>query len=88
MFEAGSKPWPIQTRGQAGYRAPQDPATMPTSRAPFSAPVAITRPPVGPSLTQSGDLEWNFPDVWTPARGPQGRRRRSTDQHRRVYTGL
>jgi len=28
-FEEGSKPWPVQTRGQAGYRAPQDPATMP-----------------------------------------------------------
>lgn len=32
-FEEGSKPWPVQTRGQAGYRAPQDPSTMPHSRA-------------------------------------------------------
>ena len=71
LFEAGSKPWPIQTRGQAGYRAPQDPATMPTSRAPFSAPVANTRPPAGPSLTQSGGLEWNFPDVWTLREAPK-----------------
>ena len=71
MFEAGSKPWPIQTRGQAGYRAPQDPATMPTSRAPFSAPVAITRPPVGPSLTQSGDKEWTFSDGWTLREAPK-----------------
>ena len=71
LFEAGSKPWPIQTRGQAGYRAPQAPATMPTSRAPFSAPVANTRPPAGPSLTQSGGLEWNFPDVWTLREAPK-----------------
>ena len=45
MFEEGSKPWPIQTRGQAGYRAPQEPATMPISRAHFSQPVALRRPP-------------------------------------------
>src|SRR5208283_2311190 len=31
-FEEGSKPWAIQTRGQAGYRAPQDAATMPQQR--------------------------------------------------------
>ena len=71
MFEAGSKPWPIQTRGQAGYRAPQDPATMPTSRAPFSAPVAITSPSVGPSLTQSATGEWTFSDGWTLREAPK-----------------
>jgi hypothetical protein len=71
MFEEGSKPWPIQTRGQAGYRAPQDPATMPTSRAPFSAPVAIERPPVGPSLTSSCPGEWTFSDGWTLREAPK-----------------
>jgi hypothetical protein len=71
MFEEGSKPWPIQTRGQAGYRAPQEPATMPTSRAPFTAPVAITRPPVGPSLTQSGDGQWSFTDGWAMREAPK-----------------
>ena len=25
VFEEGSKSWGVQTRGQAGYRAPQDP---------------------------------------------------------------
>jgi hypothetical protein len=71
QFEAGSKPWPLQTRGQAGYRAPQDPATMPTSRAPFSPAVAIKRPPVGPSLTQSGDGEWSFSDGWMMREAPK-----------------
>jgi hypothetical protein len=71
QFEAGSKPWPFQTRGQAGYRAPQPPATMPTSRALFSAPVAITRPPVGPSLTPSGKGEWTFSDGWTLREAPK-----------------
>src|SRR5450631_239006 len=31
-FEEASKPWPVQTRAQAGYRAPQDASTMPTSK--------------------------------------------------------
>ena len=71
VFEEGSKPWPIQTRGQAGYRAPQDPATMPTSRAPFSAPVALKRPPVGPSLTQTAPGEWTFSDGWAMIEAPK-----------------
>ena len=37
-YEEGSKPWPVQTRAQAGYRAPQDPSLMPTGKAPFSRP--------------------------------------------------
>ena len=72
VFEEGSKPWPIQTRGQAGYRAPQDPATMPTCRAPFSAPVAIQRPPVGPSLTSTEPGRVDLLRWLDPARGSQG----------------
>ncbi|MGA1980911.1 MAG: LamG-like jellyroll fold domain-containing protein [Acidobacteriaceae bacterium] len=70
-FEEGSKPWPFQTRAQAGYRAPQDPATMPKTLAPFSAPVAISRPPVGPSLTQTAAGEWTFSDGWTLREAPR-----------------
>ena len=71
QFEAGSKPWPFQTRGQAGYHAPQPPATMPTSRAPFSAPVAITRPLVVPAFTRSGDKEWTLSEDWTMREAPK-----------------
>jgi hypothetical protein len=71
QFEEGSKPWPIQTRGQAGYRAPQDPETMPHSRAPFSSPVALARPPAGPSLTQSATGEWTLSDGWTLREAPK-----------------
>ena len=43
-FEEGSKPWRVQTRAQAGYRAPQDPASMPRSRAVIpAAPSSIFR---------------------------------------------
>ena len=71
QFEEGSKPWPFQTRGQAGYRAPQDPATMPATRTQFSRPAAIQRPPVGPSLTQTGIGEWTFSDGWTLREAPK-----------------
>ena len=71
QFEEGAKPWPFQTRGQAGYRAPQDPATMPHSRVPFSSPVAIQRPPVGPSLAQASAGEWTLSEGWTLREAPK-----------------
>jgi hypothetical protein len=71
IFEEGSKPWAIQTRGQAGYRAPQDPATMPQQRGSFSAPVAIQRPPVGTALTQLDANDWSFNDGWTMIEAPK-----------------
>ena len=70
-FDEGSKPWPFQTRGQAGYRAPQDPSTLPTSRAPYSTPKAIKRSPVGPSLKPSGPGEWTFSDGWELQAAPK-----------------
>jgi hypothetical protein len=36
VYEEGSKPWPVQTQAQAGYRAPQDPDTMPRTKAAYS----------------------------------------------------
>jgi archaellum component FlaF (FlaF/FlaG flagellin family) len=70
-FEEGSKPWVIQTRGQAGYRAPQEPATMPQQRGSFSPPVAIARPTVGKSLTQLDPNDWAFTDGWTLIEAPK-----------------
>ena len=69
-FEEGSKPWPVQTRAQAGYRAPQDPATMPRSKAPFSAPVAK---PLQPQeiLPASGDRQWTLAAGWTMIPAPK-----------------
>ena len=59
VYEEGSKPWPVQTRGQAGYRAPQDPATLPHSKAPFSAPKAKPSPS-GPAIESTGDNQWTL----------------------------
>jgi hypothetical protein len=63
-FEEGSKPWPVQTRAQAGYRAPQDPSTMPVSRAPFSRPIATKS-----SAFQTSPLQESAPNTWTLANG-------------------
>jgi Exo-beta-D-glucosaminidase Ig-fold domain/Glycosyl hydrolases family 2/Concanavalin A-like lectin/glucanases superfamily/Glycosyl hydrolases family 2, TIM barrel domain len=63
LFDTGSKPWPVQTRGQAGYRAPQDPSEMPRSNAPFSKPVA--RPvPSGPALRETAHNTWLIDGGW------------------------
>ncbi|MEO8735585.1 MAG: LamG-like jellyroll fold domain-containing protein [Edaphobacter sp.] len=70
-FEEGSKPWPFQTRGQAGYRAPQDPSTLPKSRAAFSRPTVLKRPPVGESLVQTSSTEWTFADGWSLKEAPK-----------------
>jgi hypothetical protein len=71
MYEDGSKSWPVQSRSWIGYEEPQDPATMPTSRAPFSAPAAIQRPAQGPSLIADAPGEWKMADGWTLREAPK-----------------
>src|SRR5215472_3648575 len=44
VFEDASPAWPVQTRQWTGYRAPQDPATLPRSAAPPQKPVAQPEP--------------------------------------------
>jgi hypothetical protein len=68
-FEEGSKPWPVQTRAQAGYRAPQEPSSLPRSAAPFSAPAARALPPFGTALQPRGENQWVLAGGWklTPA---------------------
>ncbi|HVP50025.1 MAG TPA: LamG-like jellyroll fold domain-containing protein, partial [Candidatus Bathyarchaeia archaeon] len=69
-FEEGAKPWPVQTRGQAGYRAPQDPATYPHSRAPY--PAAVAKPaPTGPALREMGPDGWELANGWKMAAAPE-----------------
>jgi hypothetical protein len=71
QFEEGSKPWPFQTRGQAGYRAPQDPAMLPQTRAAYSPAVALHRAPAGPSLSQTSADEWMLSGGWTLREAPK-----------------
>jgi hypothetical protein len=72
VYDQGSKPWPVQTRGQAGFRAPQSPDEMPHSRAPFQQPKAIPAPS-GPAVTAEGqgrDL-WRIDGGWKLSAAPQ-----------------
>jgi hypothetical protein len=71
MYEDASKSWPVQSRSWSGYEAPQDPATMPIGRGPLSTPVAIQRPPAGPSLIEDRPGEWKMADGWTLREAPK-----------------
>ena len=71
VFEEGSKPWPLQTQEQAGYRAPQDPASLPKSAAPFSAPMARIPPPARTSLRSLGDNQWALEGGWKLTSAPK-----------------
>ena len=66
-FENGSQNWPMQTRQQVGYRAPQDPDTMPRSSVPPSSPVAHDAAFSGPEIVQHGANEWAIQGKWTLA---------------------
>ena len=70
-FEAGSKPWPVQTRGQAGYRAPQDPATLPRSTAAFSEPKVAPAPPAKTTLRKDDNDDWTLSGGWKLTPAPQ-----------------
>jgi Exo-beta-D-glucosaminidase Ig-fold domain/Glycosyl hydrolases family 2/Concanavalin A-like lectin/glucanases superfamily/Glycosyl hydrolases family 2, sugar binding domain/Glycosyl hydrolases family 2, TIM barrel domain len=69
-FEEGSKPWPVQTRAQAGYRAPQDPATMPHSGSPVSSSIATTPSAAQPYLQTNGQGQWTLAGSWTMVAAP------------------
>src|ERR1035438_6709292 len=70
-YEEGSKPWRVQTRGQAGYRAPQDPATLPKSRASILSPVAKPMPAGRAALQADGDSQWTIAGGWQMAAAPK-----------------
>ncbi len=73
LFEEGSKPWPVQTHAQAGYRAPQDPASMPRSLA-ETQKLSVGKLPPQAALQPAEKNEWTIggwklraaPDVKEP----------------------
>ncbi len=69
-FEDGTPHWPVQTRGQAGYSQPQDPSTMPRTKAPFSKPVAqpVTS---APALKENSKDNWTIAGGWKLTPAPQ-----------------
>jgi hypothetical protein len=69
-FEEGSKPWYLQTRGQAGYRGPQDPATMPRSTAAPSKPVVRSMSESREGLEAAGENAWTVSGEWKMSPAP------------------
>ena len=77
LFEEASKPWPFQTSQQAGYRAPQDPSTMPRSKAPFFEARKASRAALGRSCTTTKQQESVDGQYWLEiAASPYGARTR------------
>jgi len=72
-YDEGSKPWPLQTRGHAGYRSPQDPQTLPKSKAPFPTPVMQNEKAAKASdvLHTSGSNEWTLVQGWALQEAPK-----------------
>ena len=63
LREENSKPWPLQTKQQVGYRAPQDPDLMPHGAAP-QPPHAKPLPPPAPTLKQERPGAWEIAANW------------------------
>jgi hypothetical protein len=63
-FEEGSKPWPVQTHSQTGYRGPQDPASLPRSKAPVSKPAKRSINAASAGMEANGKNEWILTGGW------------------------
>jgi hypothetical protein len=64
VYEAASKTWPIQIRGQDGLRSPQEPATLPKSLAEPGRPLAQPATNNNPRLVPRGAKEWALSGGW------------------------
>ncbi|MGB7264173.1 MAG: LamG-like jellyroll fold domain-containing protein [Terracidiphilus sp.] len=70
-YEEASPHWGVQTRGQAGMSEPQDPSTLPRSKAPFQEPVAKTLQPSQLHNEMVGANPWTLRGGWRLAPAPQ-----------------
>ncbi|MDX5986314.1 glycoside hydrolase family 2 [Sphingomonas echinoides] len=68
-FQQGSPTWPVQVHQMYGQTAPQDAATLPTSKAPFDTPVAK---PVSTAaaIVATGPGQWDV-NGWQLAEAPK-----------------
>jgi hypothetical protein len=67
---AQSKTWPVQTKGQGGLSAPQEPSTLPARTAEFSKPVSKAAREL-PPLARRGAGEWALAGGWCLAEAPR-----------------
>ena len=71
VYEEASRPWPVQTRGQAGYSGPQHPEEMPRSKTAPQAPVAMPLLSFKQDVEPDGPDHWNIVGGWTMAEAPK-----------------
>lgn len=71
--QGSGKTWPVQTKGQEGLRAPQEPATLPVPTSAFSKPVAKPAGAPGPALARRGASEWALARGWRMLEAPKVR---------------
>src|SRR5262249_11213647 len=64
LYEEGSKPWPVQTYEQAGYRGPQDPELMPKPKTAFCAPHKSPVHQTESGLEPGDAHQWSISGRW------------------------
>ena len=70
-YEEASQHWPVQTRSQAGYSAPQDPSTMPHGKGGIQKPVAKELSAADLHCKLAGDNPWKLAGGWRLRAAPQ-----------------
>ena len=70
-YEEASGHWPVQTRAQAGYSAPQDPSTLPRGKGGIQKPVAKPLPPAVSRMEAVGAEQWRIRGGWMLAAAPE-----------------
>lgn len=69
-YEEASRRWPVQTRAQAGYSAPQDPSTLPRGRGGMAKPIAKPLRPEDLRCRLAGTNPWTLEGGWRLAAAP------------------
>lgn len=63
-YEKASQHWPVQTRGQDGYSAPQDPSTLPRGRGEIEKPTTKALTPSDLHCELTGENPWKLKGGW------------------------
>jgi Exo-beta-D-glucosaminidase Ig-fold domain/Glycosyl hydrolases family 2/Concanavalin A-like lectin/glucanases superfamily/Glycosyl hydrolases family 2, sugar binding domain/Glycosyl hydrolases family 2, TIM barrel domain len=69
-YEEASPHWPVQTRAQAGYSAPQDPSTLPRGKGGIQKPVAKPLRAADLQTELEGNNPWRIRGGWRLAAAP------------------
>lgn len=71
VYQQASPHWGVQTHAQAGLTEPQDPSTLPRSKAPFPKPVARPLDAADLRSAMVGGNPWKIRGGWRLAPAPQ-----------------